>query len=279
LLRKSKQWVLVEKFETEKEGRGTPFQMAFDLAEKGLLHNDRTPFKKQKKSEAVEYSVQEYYCGARAKYGCVFQTKVVVQKDLSEAVVFKCGEHSHIYAAVYQHNARGIPLHIQEFVRGLLGENKHIKPKTIQQKIRDAGLEPLPDDRQIYNFLTKVRQQLFSEFESEDFSNLANWVSKNQYKESLADDAMFVLPGAILPEELDWAAVDNIRVVVVVSTRALLRNAILQAENSMPSVQLSDGTYNLLQNGWPTLVLGTIDWDHRLNKLLYATNVLCMPYC
>ena len=42
----------------------------------------------------------------------------------------------------------------------------------------------------------------------------------------------------------------------------------------MLNLQVCDGTFNLLANGSPTLVLGTLDWDHkfRLEGIGYTSH-------
>jgi hypothetical protein len=89
-----------------------------------------------------------------------------------------------------------------------------------------------------------------------------SWLHNNSYKDSLEDQELFVLPNALVPETVDPMN-PQIKIVAVLSTRALLRNIIRQQHTSMPSFLSCDGTYSLLENGWPTPVFGTVDWNHK----------------
>lgn len=123
----------------------------------------------------------------------------------------------------------------------------------------------------------------------------------HRYKENLADEEMFVLPDPLLPEDISWVQ-SQWKIVAVLSTKKLLRNAILQQDSSQPSFVSVDGTYSLLANGWPTLVVGTIDWHHKfcligiavssnedeecfeaalqsLSKGDFASQIMCMCSC
>ena len=74
----------------------------------------------------------------------------------------------------------------------------------------------------------------------------------HEYKDSLEDDEMFVLPGAILSEHVESNSLYiSYRVLCVLSTRALLRNALVglaQQDSSQATFLSMDGTYNLLAN-------------------------------
>jgi hypothetical protein len=99
---------------------------------------------------------------------------------------------------------------------------------------------------QIKHFMASVRNSLCSVLETEDNGSLLHWIHNNTFNPDLPEDQMFVLPKVVFPESLQWDDNSRICVVFVLSTKALLRNAIYQQDSSMPNVQLSDGTFNLL---------------------------------
>ena len=101
----------------------------------------------------------------------------------------------------------------------------------------------------------------------ENIGALVNWCRSHQYRPDIAKDEMFVLPGAVLPETLAWEGEADIRVIFVLSTKKLLKNAVLQQESNMPTLSCSDATYNLLANKWPTLIMGTLDWQHKFRTV------------
>ena len=52
----------------------------------------------------------------------------------------------------------------------------------------------------------------------------------------------------------------------VLTTKALLKNLVLQAQGPMDSFMTTDGTYNLLDTGYPCLNVGTVDSNHHFKR-------------
>jgi hypothetical protein len=242
-----------------------------------LRHEDKTSIRYKKTQDLKEKFVQQFYCAAKTRFGCPFEAKLETFVDDGYSVLSQTEDHVHDYSAdKEQHHEvpRGIAIHVQEFIKTVLMSNGKIRPKDIMRKIRDAKILPKPEMSQIKNFLARVRNELFSSLKTDDYGSLVRWIADNQFHEHLAEDEMFVLPGAVYPESLEWDDVSRIRLVFVLSTKALLRNIIHQQDSTMPNLQVCDGTFNLLANGSPTLVLGTLDWDHkfRLEGIGYTSH-------
>jgi len=154
----------------------------------------------------------------------------------------------------------GVAPHLKQIIRAKVVDRK--KPKNIMRQLRDEGITCKPSKTQLKNFVAICRNEALSVLKNENLASFFEWLKSNQYKDTLADDEMFALPGAILPEFIDLDSSD-LRVVCVLSTRALLRNAIAQQDSSQATFVSMDGTFNLLANGWPTLAFGTVDWNHH----------------
>lgn len=212
----------------------------------------------------------EHYCAAKDRHGCNFGCKVVVDAQEKTATLYTTGVHDH-GSLIINHNQPlkksktgdwGIPMQHRQFV------DEQIKLRRtaleIQRSMRNKSFVPLPSQTQLENYMSRKKKQLHSELKEETLADFVNWCTNNQWKADLNDDDVFVMPGAILPEAVQWETPpSDVRIVVSLSTKALLRNAILQQDSSLPSTVCLDGTYNLLANGKPTLILGTLDWWHQ----------------
>ena len=163
--------------------------------------------------------------------------------------MFKTGEHNH---STQQQPDRvwGIAKNVQEFIREAVSEDKKLKTLT-----------------QVSNFCARVRERAQSAFEKENIGELVKWVSNHTYTPQLADDEAFVLPGAVLPEDLSWEGNADVCIVFSISTKKLLNNAVLQQHSNMPTICCSDATYDLLCNKWPVLAMGTLDWNHKFRTV------------
>jgi hypothetical protein len=232
-------------------------------------HQDKTPMLIMQTKHLKDTFFSEFYCGARAKFGCTFQVKYVGNKNEGKPFsVYVVGSHTHSYDEVSHRDdgsAWGIAKHVQEFIKTCVADLK--KPKRILREIREQGIAPKPSLKQIQNFCARVRETVQSEFPEENIGELVKWVRDHQYNPDIAEDEPFVLPGAVLPEHLAWEGNADVRVIFVLSTKKLLNNAVIQQASEMATICCSDATYNLLFNKWPVLAMGTLDWAHKFRTI------------
>jgi hypothetical protein len=265
--RQSKQWTEKSRFDSNSSQLlNVSSTFAIPVCVHYLRHADNTPFKKLKSYKGLKSHVQQFYCQAYCRFQCPFEVKLEWFHETGVAVLSFREAHVHDYTAdkedVYE-KSWGIAPHVQQFITKLVTKDKRTKPKAILRIIREEGIVPKPEVGQLRNYVKRIRDSLCSSLPKEDYSSLFKWIQDHQYSENLQDDEMFVLPGAVLPESLLWDDASRTRVIFCISTKCLLRNAVYQQDTTQPTIQLSDGTFNLLANGWPTLVLGTVDWDHK----------------
>jgi hypothetical protein len=220
--------------------------------------------KNERQGSADKYFC-EWFCAGKNRFGCSFSCKIIVNFSDETAAIFTAGSHVHCedkHATQKRKSktgAWGIAPNHRHFIQTKIGEGQ--TAKQILKLMRKENLEPLPSYQQLCNFISVTRKELFSEFAEDDLGTFSKWLDRNGYREDLADDEMFVLPDPLLPEEISWGQ-GNLKIVAALSTKTLLTNAIHQQDSSQPSFVTVDGTYSLLANGWPTVVLGTVDWNH-----------------
>lgn len=248
-----------------------------------LQHKDSTKFN-QKDSNLLSNGKSLYverYCGALARHGCKFSCKIVVDVEQRTAIVYKSGTHDHtvdlhVGAAGTKSSKTGtwgVPPGCREFIDLKISEG--YTAKEIHRGLRDQNVLHLPDMVQLQNYIQRRRVVLMSEIKTETMADFLEWCEQNQWKPSLQDNDVFVLPGAVLPEQTQWKEkCTDLHIVVCLSTKALLRNAVSQQDSSLPPFVCFDGTYNLLANGCPTLCIGTIDWLHKYRTIcvVYTTH-------
>jgi hypothetical protein len=246
-------------------------------AECNLCHTDGTAFFKRQKRVEEESIVLVHYCGARARFKCQFEIKICVHFEPFSCAVFKSETHDHTtdHSACEEGKKKsksgtwGIALHLRPFIQQQVLDDK--SPTQIMRALRDEKLEPKPTMQQLRNFVASVRKSLKSDLAADDIGSFIEWIQLHQFKESLADDELFVLPKFVVPEALSYKDFVTIppRIVCSFSTRKLLENAV-QKDLFGSSLICIDGTYNLVANSWPVLVFGTVDIQHRFRLIAVA---------
>jgi hypothetical protein len=231
-------------------------------------------FKKQETMSRDGTFHLERYCKGKRRFNCQFGTKIVVNVAKKTAVLYISGQHDHSKDLLQEDQHRkktksgtwGISHNVRPFIDQKLKENK--TAKQIMRDMRSEKLGPEPEMDQLQNYLFLKKQVLKPELKSENISSFLEWLRDNQFRPELPDEELFVLPGAIIPEEIKWNSdPSDLRVVCAPSTKALLANAIRQQDSSLPAFLCIDSTYNLLVNRWPTPVIGTLDWRHRYRTI------------
>ena len=97
-----------------------------------------------------ECILKEYYCSAKAHFGCTFQSKYIFDKAISAPegayTIYTFGEHNHSHILKCS-NPHGIAPNVQEFIKQCVGNG--MKPKGILREIRDTRITPKPTIAQV----------------------------------------------------------------------------------------------------------------------------------
>lgn len=251
--------------------------------ENSLKHSDGTCFhnKDCKMLDSGKSLYVERYCAAKARHSCHFGCKLVVDVEEKKGTIYTTNQHDHSLdvhgTADGSKNSNsgtwGVPPGCRSFIDALIV--RHSTAKEIHRALRDEKVDHLPHMKQLQNYIQRRRLDLKSDLRNETLAEFLEWCAEHQWKDSLEEDEVFVLPGSILPAQSCWNdKVTDLNIVVCLSTKALLRNAISQQDSTLPPFLCFDGTYNLLANGCPTLVIGTLDWMHKYRAIsvVYTTH-------
>ena len=97
---------------------------------------------------------------------------------------------------------------------------------------------------------------------------LYEWLSSNELTIDSGSHLVGALPGwkCTGPSNIDDVEDKLCDIHFVLTTKALLKNLVLQAQGPMDSFMTTDGTYNLLDTGYPCLNVGTVDSNHHFKR-------------
>ena len=240
--------------------------------QENLYHQDKTAFCQKQLFQSLNGNniTVENYCAAQKRFGCQFSSKLVIDLKQGTAALQKAGDHTHGSVVKDPKKSKsgdwGIAATLRHFVDGKIKER--FSSLEIIRALRDANLNPLPSQIQMENYVARRKKDLLDDLHEETLSTFFDWCSTNDWRPTIPNDEMFVCPGAILPEQVHWEEdPQKLRIVVCLTTTALLKNAVSQQDSGLPAFVCLDGTYNLLGNGWPTLVIGTVDWDQKYRTI------------
>ena len=97
---------------------------------------------------------------------------------------------------------------------------------------------------------------------------LYEWLSKNELNANSGVHTVGALPGwkCTGPSNVDDLEDSLCDIHFVLTTKALLNQLVAQAQGPMDSFLTSDGTFNLLDTGYPCLNIGTVDSNHEFKR-------------
>jgi hypothetical protein len=205
-----------------------------------------------------------YKCGGFRRYGCTYAMKFVHKPNREFCLVFERGEHFHSTPNL---DRAGIPQHLKPILE--TGFQMCSKPAKIYRELKKR----VPCD--IYNNITPkqvaqavvyMRKKNGSALKQNTVGYLYEWLEKNQLGISSEMHTVGVLPGWVArgPVNIEDSSV-NIH--FVLTTKRLLYNLVQQANCSFGQLVALDGTYSLLDLGYPVLKCGTIDAAHRYHDV------------
>jgi hypothetical protein len=209
--------------------------------------------------------VSYYKCGGFRRYGCSYMMKIVKHADIASCHVVECGVHFHTNA---NPTTAGIPQHLKPQL--LEGVQMSSKPAKIYRKLKKSEPFSKITQKQVQQAVLYLRKKEGSVLKQNTIGYLYEWLAKNELNIASAPHTVGVLPGwrATGPCNIEDSTV-NIH--FVLTTKTLLYRIVEQAACSFGQFITVDGTYSLLDIGFPVLKLGTVDALHR-----YADVCLCI---
>ena len=201
-------------------------------------------------------------CSNQGRYSCNF--KVRVQKlddDEHSCVVSTQGEHSHPLSdgeivSPSKQPKHGVPPEMGNMIAAAVGDKK--RPMRIYRDVKSVFKNSTVTPEQLARKVRSIRKKESSVLEGVSMGEVFEWCRSNELNEDSADDEVGVLPGWKVERDGDKDVVS-----ITISSKILLSTLLHQANSSLESYFSSDGTYKLLVNGYPVIVLGTVDGSHR----------------
>jgi hypothetical protein len=126
----------------------------------------------------------ERYCAGKARFGCAFACKAVLETCTGNIRILTAGVHQHttdFHASnpkKTQSGKWGIAPHLHSFIQGKVVEG--VSAKKILRKMRAADMQMLPSAKQLSNFVTNSRKLLLSELPEDNLASLFEWLQSNQ---------------------------------------------------------------------------------------------------
>lgn len=233
---KKREWTLIRDFPNLKDAR--TFLKSEGIY--GAHYSD--------KSRITRY----YRCKSatvRATKKCASMAKLVLALDSADVSLYHTiSEHNH---EQLEPHTRGVSAPDQEIIRDCM--KKRMNTVQIKHHLRDINVSLKP--RQLQTFMKGEKEKACPKIKL--ISDFEKWCRNN---ETVPDDEH---QGFVAKFEVEYpkgeAAGKECR--AFITTKHLLKNA----EKSM--VLHADGTYKLMTNGFPALVIGTSDANARFNLI------------
>ena len=229
-------------------------QDLLSFREKWKISIDNT---RKNKNDTVYYMLCQYK-DCKVKY----KTKIPFQPAVDEMINIEMkNEHHHDLKELEQIPCHGLQQEIKDLIFPLVA-NK-VKPKKIEKVLQEYEKqgkftsEKMPSLSQIKDYKRNYNRKMFAlETESQLTGALEEFIFINSVKE----DAPFIIGQNLSSDDF----------CLVFSSKTLLRNVLIQASRCRVKFVCFDGTYKLTALGFPVLVVGTQDINHKFHLIVMA---------
>jgi hypothetical protein len=218
--------------------------------------------KQTNKPNSAGVITQYRKCSAFRRYNCQFEVRIQKLGDEDHSCVISSkGIHSHSMVggeivSPSKQPARGLPPELKDMVSVAVCQRK--RPGNIYREIKNKFPKSTVTAAQLYTRIKYVRKKDGTVLEGKTLGHIFEWCENHELKEDSDYDVVGVLPG------WEVTTVDGVDIVsITITSKLLLRNIVLQCSGHQPSFFSADGTYKLLVNGYPVIVFGTTDGEHR----------------
>ena len=211
--------------------------------------------------------VSVYKCGGFRRYGCSYSLKVVEHLgEGNNCTVFETGEHFH---ASVQKSLAGIPQHLKPHLHD--GFQVCSKPGKVYRKMKKVEPFSKVTKRQVQQAMVYMRKKDGSVLKQNTIGFLHEWLENHELSTDSEMHIVGVLPGWVAtgPTNIEDSTVE---VHFVITTKRLLYRLVEQAGCEFGQFVSVDGTYSLLESGFPVLKLGTVDAMHKYGDVCWCVS-------
>jgi hypothetical protein len=216
-------------------------------------------------------NVQAMECTGFRRYGCTYELKVVEDSANETWSVYE-GEEPHCHDA-FSESTAGIPQHYKTTIEKEVASGKY--PRDIYEEILLHSPKTIVQMKQVQGAVHRLRKKLLCEFPDDSIGYLQQFLKSNTLSNASEEHDVGVLPGWHVSDAGSCLEKSNkaANLHFTLTTKALLRQAVSQNEGQLCSFVDIDGTYNLVSNGYPCLILGTVDAKHCFRLLGFTVSM------
>jgi hypothetical protein len=216
-------------------------------------------------------NVQAMKCTGFRRYGCTYELKVVEDSANETWSVYE-GEEPHCHDA-FSESTAGIPQHYKTTIEKEVASGKY--PRDIYEEILLHSPKTIVQMKQVQGAVHRLRKKLLCEFPDDSIGYLQQFLKSNTLSNASEEHDVGVLPGWHVSDAGSCLEKSNkaANLHFTLTTKALLRQAVSQNEGQLCSFVDIDGTYNLVSNGYPCLILGTVDAKHCFRLLGFTVSM------
>lgn len=210
-----------------------------------------------------------YKCGGFRRYHCTYQLKFVKPSDSELCTCFQSGEHFHCSPDTA---ITGIPQHVKNAL--LEGVEQCTKPAKVYRKLAKSLPKPIYDNislKQVQQAMGYIKKKHCGVLQQNTVGFLNEWLQKHELTVDSDMHTVGVLRGWKCngTSSVEDSGAD---VHFVISTKRLLFNVVQQAACSFGEFLSIDGTYGLLDVGYPVIQVGTVDATHKYYHVAVAVS-------
>ena len=114
----------------------------------------------------------------------------------------------------------------------------------------------------VQGFVARQRSKVKDSFTENTIEGISTFIKANLYSDNIPENKLFVLSHKV--------EVEPMRSIVLMSTVNLLSLVVRMDEMYQTMVLSMDGTYKLLWNGFPFIVVGVVDIMHRFHPIVFV---------
>jgi hypothetical protein len=215
-------------------------------------------------SKLTSEVISTFKCGGFRRYGCTYALKFVKKQTSDLCLTFEHGEHFHSTPDLKK---SGIPQHVKHMIHS--GLQICSKPSKIYREMKKKVSKDIYQTisrKQVAQALVYMRKKNGSALVQNTIGYLHEWLESHELTIHSEMHTVGVLPGWIATGPINLED-SSCNIHFVMTTKRLLSKLVEQANCSFGQLLALDGTYSLLDVGYPVLKFGTMDAKHSYHEV------------
>ena len=156
----------------------------------------------------------------------------------------------------------GLPERVKCKIIEILEAVPSAKPVQIRRLVRSKFPDLEISLSKVQGFVARQRSKVKDSFTENTIEGISTFIKANLYSDNIPENKLFVLSHKL--------EVEPMRSIVLMSTVNLLSLVVRMDEMYQTMILSMDGTYKLLWNEFPFIVVGAVDIMHRLHQNVFV---------